>query len=413
MDEKMEVRLGIKDRLRDFWIDVTPGFKTHLFSRSLVLLFATFLISFGVFEAFRSIRVAEYIRLMTVTPANETKTFSISKTRVTIGDQYLNGDTFAIPLEIENFERVSPSASNYELQIQPTKTKLKDNVQMRLVVFGSSGRAVILVNGSYTGEPINVYLQSNGSVDPNVEGQNISSYDLKGVPTSMIEDGTFLPDDTVLGTMDVGGMQIPVGVDIVSFTVNPSAKNVIQSDIPFDFDSDASTLYNAVFAPRDRAITRNEKEAASKVKTELTHVLEEYEARLQGVQDLSEEAKQKVIGADAIAMSSTGSDVDTDQMNELLSSVQQEMDYVKKTDDLTDEERRQLLDSQVDLKDLGGDVVTTQDILKTLSMIRNRLITTNRQMEVADQKMREIGNLVTKQNEQSTSTMDFNLIPGF
>ena len=412
-EENTGVRLGLKDRFRDAWDAITPTFKTVIFRNSVVLFGSLFLMIGGTFEAFRYIKEQEYIQLMTVSPTNVGKHFALSDTKITIQDQFRDGSVFAIPLVFENFQSVSPNAETYEMQIQGTKTPLADDIQMKLILFGASGRGVILVKGTYTGEPMNVYLQSNATVNTEVEGIDLDDFDIGDAPLKVLEEGEFLTDNTPTGTMEVGGMELPVNKDVVNFTVNPSAENVVASDIPFSLESTPGEVYNAVFAPRDRAVTRLERDASQDLKNQLLKVMEEYENRLEDLGDLSEEAKQKVIGADAIAVNSTGSEIDSDQMNDLLSSVGQEMQASEDTSELSASEAEALLRQQIDMEDIGGDKTSSKDVLEVLSMIRRRLITVNRKMEVADQKMREIGNIVEGQDDQSSSTMDFDVIAPF
>lgn len=411
MSDKGQVRVGFKDRFEDFKRDILPSFGTVLFRRVLVLGTSLMLIGVGVVRSIRFQNHQAYVQLMTVTPSNIGRAFSISRTSIMIQDQFKSGDTFAIPIVIENYASLSPNAQNYELVLQGTKTPLSEDIQAKLYLFGTSGRGAIVIKGSYTGEPMNVYIQSNGTVDLDIKPTPVDYRDLQGLSLQVIEEGTFLQGDKAYGTMVVGGVEVPVSEDVVSFTVNPSAENVIQSEMQFDYDSTPSELYDAIFAPRDRASIRLERTAAENAKSEMIEAVQEYESRLQEQKDISEEDKQKVIGANAIALNSVGSEIDVNQMNDLLRSVgQASLSYSESVDSLSESEAEALRVRDVDLSHIGGNATTSEDILKVLAQLRGSIITVNRQMELADTKMRKVNDISLALNDSTSISNDFRIM---
>lgn len=416
MSEEWYKPIGLGERLKDWFTKVGDVIKTTHFQRSVSIILFTLLMVIGFSMSRSHIRQVAYENRMTVSPTNISKNFSITGTGVSIQDQYRYGDVFAVPVIFDSFSQVSPVAHDYELFLQGTILDLPDDFRAKMIFFGQSGRGVVLIEGSFTGEPMNFYIQSNASINTNLPEVNMNDYDFTGVPLEVLEDEDFLGSgNQAYGTITINGEPVPVGVDMVLFTVNPSAENVHQTSVPITFDSPATELYSEVFAVRDRAIIRLERQQAERAKAQLVEMKDEYEARLQNVYDLTENQKQAILGANAVSVTSSGSEVDMQHMNDLLAVVNQETEQQAMADveDLSDAEQDRLGGIEVDLTGLGGDITSTEDVVKALEQVRANFITVNRQMDLADVKLREVNEIVEEQAGNSTETNDYRIMAPF
>lgn len=195
------------------------------------------------------------------TPIDGIVSFSKTQSSFTVGQVYRSTDsrTAYIPLTFDKMDELSTDANDYTILLYNENEKYTYKADMKLVMFGATGNAVIVVNGApeIGSEPLRVFLRNDKSMAGVLEGT----------------------DDTMVGD-SVDMMAASKAFDIAMFMVNPGADNVKVNKALSGKKLDAMTIYQeAVSKPAVKLVQDSIKESRKTIK-DTVKLVDEYEARL-------------------------------------------------------------------------------------------------------------------------------------
>lgn len=397
--------------------DVKPFLTSSMFRFSFAMFLGLGLIVGGFVESFAYKSRVAYHLAMTVSPSNTTSRFAVSGTEITFKEQFRSGSTFILPFEIKSLESVPVLAHEYSVQLQGVMQEIPLDNQARLVLFGRTGRGAIVVDGSFDGYPMNVYLMTNkilGAFQKNARG------DLKPGDISLSQalgrEGQQEAGNNPLGFLTMDGHEIPVWFDVVYTRVNPNADNIIQTDKPINFDSTPSEIYAQTFGKVEKYAIHTNRERTEEVKASLRPHLIEYEERLLSDPNLSESRKNAVLEADRIAMDSYGKAEDRVAMNQLLRDAGLKPDGGVELEDgaeINADNIDQIAEREVDLSNFGARDGVYVDPLKRLQEIRDAYIALNKKLRAYQLQEVAVENMIKEFDGTSSSAVQYQIVTPF
>lgn len=175
----------------------------------------------------------QYETLMTVDQSGSTATFSkTSSTTLTLGKTHLstNGKTAFIPITFNSTDNVGIHANNYKVYVgASTGKKMSYKVRGQMIMYGSNGRAVIVLksNKKITNEPLALFILNN---------KKVSTVDEADADSTIENNGT----SSEFGKYDVA-----------AFKVNPGAIDVKRHDRLDAQTFQVQTIYEEMFGSSD------------------------------------------------------------------------------------------------------------------------------------------------------------------
>lgn len=398
------------DKVSSFFRKVRQGMGSVIFRRTFMLTSSLLILGFGVYQSIHHRSVMEYQQMMTVTPVDQRMQFALTNTGIEFKTQYRDGDVYALPFEINSFDRLSSNARNYEVMLQGKQEMIDENMQAKLYLFGDSGKGVILLKGKFNGGPMNVYIQSNASILGDISSEFVE-----------VDPGIYNPnadDQEVKGTITIDGNEIPISQDMVMVTVNPSADNVRKVD-GLTMDAPASTIYELAVAGIDYETIDVNVHKLQKTKESLIKTMREYESRLTDDKSLSDADRNYILQADEIAIDSYGNETSLKMINTLLAKAgvgldedvaQKSVDVESMTADEMDKQLERNVESQLSGKSGGASGMTT---LQALDVVRQSLMSANQNMKIYEVKKKKLGEIVKEQDGLATSVSTYSIITPF
>lgn len=413
------VKLSFSDYMKDFFISFKNVISTVIFRRTLALFMALTVISVGVVQSIHHKNVTELAQAMKVSPSGEDLRFSKSGVTMTFLPQYRSGNTFILPFKIGSMSMLSSDATNYEVQLQGTNKNISRQFRAKLIMYGSSGRGVILVNGPFNGFPMNIYLQSNKLL---VDANDVSS-DTDITEDMSEEDIKKLHKDKESSTMgtgnlEVGGKSIKVKKDVVATTVNPTADNVKEVK-NIDLTSTPSEVYRVAIGNKDkRIIELNRARNKSNLK-QLKQKLHEYELRMDGDGTIKDNIKDAVKKADEIAITSNGNQEDADKINEIMNQVGNSSANVEGSEDvdpnhMTEDQMNKKLEQEVDMS-AYGEGTSSSDLgpVETLGSLRTTIMSVNQKEVIYAYQLKQLEKIINKQDGIASFARKYQIIARF
>lgn len=423
-------RIGFKELMKEWAGKAKILVQSQIFKRTVVIMSSFLLMGVGVAEVHRSRTAKAYDQAMSVSPSNEPTPFALSGVNIEFRPQFRSGDTYLIPFEIDNIEALSMSPEDYILQVQGVNEELDPTMTTRLMLFGTSGRGVIMTEGNYTGEPMNIYLISTNSLAGStgervvVTSEEIS--DMQAEKGNLIineeADGTTEEEQdegVPTGTITVGGQQMTVGVDMVATRTNPAADNVTPTYRDVNVNSTPAEIYDVTFGAVDRSVILTNIANTEEARDGVVETMEEYNYRLEDDPTLSPEDVELIREANAIASESLGQPEDNEKIEELLSQtsqyeeddVQEATDDNKPLDEMTEEERTEYFEQEIDQEDLG--ISNDTSTVDALDRLRQTLVDLNYELALYDVELSYIDEVSSSQDDVGRSAVRYEVLTAF
>lgn len=424
-------RLGFQERMGEWWSSAKGVLKSRIFRRTVLIGASFILMGGGFLEVQRSRSAKAYEQAMTVSPSNEPMEFALSGVSITFMPQFRSDNTYIIPFEIDGLESLSLNPEDYIVQLQGTNEMSDPSMGARFVLFGTSGQGAIVMQGEYTGEPLNIYLISTDSMlNSTGERVEVTSEEItqmqaengnliinqQGDGSTEEEQSTEVPT----GEITVGGQPMTVAVDMVATRLNPSADNVTPTYRDVNIESSHAELYDVTFGAVDRSTTYTNMENAERERQGVVDMIEEYEVRMEDNPNISEEDTNTIKEANAIALDSMGSQEDNDEIQDLLSETEAyaEDEANQATnqanvspEDMSEEERQAFLEEELNTENLGISQETST--LEAMDQLRTRVSDLNYQIALYETEMNYVDEVAAEQDELGRSTVRYDLLTPF
>lgn len=423
-------RIGFKELTSEWWRYTNVILRSKIFRRTALIATSFLLMGAGTIEVQRSKAAMEQEMAMTVSPSNEPTQFALSGVTATFKPQFRSGDTYIVPFEIDGLENLSLNPEDYIVQLQGTNTMSDLNMSARLVLFGTSGRGAIVMEGEYTGEPMNIYLISTNSLMGNsgerVEVTSEEIIEMQAEQGSLIinqqADGTSdeeQSESVQTGTITIGGQEMVVGVDMVATRLNPSAENVTPTYREVTIDSTMAEIYDVTFGAVDRSVTLTNKENAVVQRNDVIDMIEEYNDRLDDDPNISEEDANTIREANQLAIDNMGEPEINERITELLMSTDAySPDEVSEAtsdnvpvSEMTEEQRREFMQEQ--LSNSGVTITQQTSTIDALDELRVTVSDLNYQIALYDAELEYIDEVAVDQDEMGRSAVRYEVLSPF
>lgn len=422
--------LTTKDLLKEWWGHAVVILKSKIFKRTVYLAVSFALMIGGLLQIQHHRGVKAQELAMNVSPSNEPTQFALSGTPVTFKPQFISGDTYIVPFEIQGLENLSLNPEDYLVQLQGTNLTSDLNMESRLVLFGTSGRGLILMDGEYTGEPMNIYLLSTNSLTGSSGERSVVTND--DITQMQAEQGNLIindvnnpdptvdvPDDVPTGTITIGGQTLTVAMDMVATRLNPTADNVTPTYRDVGIDSTHAELYDVTFGAVDRSAIMTNRNSAIEQRDGVLADIEEYSERLRDDPNVSDEDEKLILEANALAIDSLGDAPTNKKIEDLLAktSTHTEEEASESTEDnvplseMSESERREYLEGQINSENLSisQETSTTQ----ALDQLRITIADLNYQVALYDTELGYIDEVSSQQDDMGRSAVRYEIMSPF
>lgn len=423
-------RVGYKERANEWWRYAKGIIRSKIFRRTMLISASFLMMGSGVVEVQRSRAASAQEMAMRVSPSNEPSAFSLSNVEVTFKPQFRSDDTYIVPFEIKELENLSLNPDDYIIQLQGSNEMSDIDMSARMVLFGTSGRGAVLMEGEYTGEPLNIYMISTNSLmstsGERVEVTSDQITQMQAEQGNLIinhqADGTTNEEqdtDVATGSIMVGGQEMIVALDMVATRLNPSAENVTPTYRAVTINSTLAELYDVTFGAVDRSATLTNKESAEAQRDDVVDMIEEYNRRLSDDPNITGADAEKIKEANRLAVANMGEPEINLRIEQILmdTDVYADQNVSDATSDnaplseMTEEQRREFLRNKIDKESIGISQQTST--LEALDTLRVTVSDLNYQIALYDAELEYIDQVSAEQDEMGRSSVRYEILTPF